>query len=416
MDLWPGSQNGTAKVLMQLSPGVFFLGGFVTTLVSLLVPRLKLAMALSYADALLVQLAFHASYLLFSLPIVLLLVKIGYMRAIATGLAIMVAGCLSLAFSFQPPDLAYVLGALLLLSIGQTFLQMACNTVIAVVGDRSSAASRLTLLQGFNSLGTTLAPLIGAPFLLGNVSGRATGMAVDARAAAPFILCALVLALLAILFALNRNLLGEQIVARRPTFGRLRVLMANRCLKAGTLAIFAYVGAEVTIGSLLTNYLMLKEVLGTGPVAAGRLLSLYWGGAMIGRFAGAYLLRRLPAPSALWLAALAAALLAVGSAFPIGLLSAVTLLAVGLCNSIMYPTIYALALPEEEEDAAPASVLLCMAVVGGAVIPVMTGFVAGAVGLPMSLILPAGCYGIVAVFALSCSHGLRNMRPISNDY
>ncbi|KPF76385.1 glucose transporter, partial [alpha proteobacterium AAP81b] len=170
-------------------------------------------------------------------------------------------------------------------------------------------------------------------------------------------------------------------------------------LAAGSAAMFAYVGAEVTIGALLADFLMRREILAAAPVVAGQLVSLYWGGAMVGRFAGAALLRRLAPTTLLAAAAVAAMLLVVTASASTGIAAAVALIAVGLGNSIMYPTIYALALPADHGLAPLASMLLCMAVVGGAVVPLLTGIVADAAGLAPALLLPALCYAGIALFA-----------------
>jgi MFS transporter, FHS family, L-fucose permease len=184
-----------------------------------------------------------------------------------------------------------------------------------------------------------------------------------------------------------------------PTRARLLALCRERRTRRGFAAIFAYVGAEVTIGTLAANYLMLPGTLALDPVAAGRLVSLYWLGAMIGRFAGAGVLRRVPAPSLLGWAAAGAVLLVAVAMTASGLAGAVALLGVGLCNSIMFPTIYALTMPARDEDVPSASMLLCMAVVGGAIVPMATGLVADRATLGLALVVPALCYGAILVFA-----------------
>lgn len=387
-----------ARQLFLLSIGVFFIGGFLTAIVSLLVPRFRAVFGFGYAEALLVQFASHTSYLLFAVPITAIIVRSGYMRSIATGLAVMAAGCLAFVAANSSRDFALVLGALLLLSLGITFLQIAANTVVTIVGPAAGAASRLTLLQGFNSLGTVLGPLLTAPLLLAGAGGQAPS---DAMVGLPFLLCALVLAGLALSFFLKRGLLAWQRGAadRLPSVDNLRTLLRDRRLMTGTAAMFAYVGAEVTIGALLTNYLMRGEILAATPVAAGQMVSLYWGGAMVGRFAGAALMRRLRPAGVLAAAGAAATLLTLVATTATGIAGAAALLAVGLCNSIMYPTIYALALPEDHRSAPLASMLLCMAVVGGAVVPLVTGVAADAVGLGAALLVPAFCYTGIALFA-----------------
>ena len=382
-----------AVTLFRMSIGVCFMGGFVTSAVSLLAPRLKLMLDLGYAQALLVQLAFHASYLLFAVPVTRIILRIGYMRSITAGLAIMAAGCVGLVAVQDALGFAAMLGALLLLSAGITFLQIAANTCVTLVGPTDAAASRLTLLQGFNSLGTVLGPVLSAPLLL---SGSRSGMA------APFLGSAVVLAALSATFLARRDLLPRirPATASRPT--SVRAVLADPRLRFGAVAIFAYVGAEVTIGTLLTNYLMLSDVLAATPASAGRAVGLYWAGAMIGRFAGGLVLRRGAAAPMLGAAAAMAAVLSLSATALPGVAGAVALLSVGLFNAIMYPTIYALALPRDEQAAPIGSMLLCMAVVGGAVVPVAAGLLADALGLAAAFMLPALCYVVIACFARSC--------------
>jgi len=396
----PQFNDTDANRLFRLLIGVFFIGGFLTSVVSLVVPRLKLVLDLDYTQALLVQLAFHVSYLLFAVPITITVVGVGYMRAIAAGLAVMMAGCLAFVTADFARDFALILAALLLLSAGITVLQIAANTVVTIVGAAASAAARLTLLQGFNSLGTVVGPLIAAPLLLAKPIGTAQPVATIL----PFMLSATVLAFLSLMFFRRRALLPRAAASRTNghLLEQLPGVWRDRRLRAGTAAMFAYVGAEVTIGTLLTNFLMQSGVLGLAPVAAGRLVSLYWGGAMLGRFAGAALLGRVAPALLLTLSASGAASLTVIAIAMHGPVAAAALLAVGLCNAVMYPTIYALALPAEADAVPLGSMLLCMAVVGGAVIPVATGVAADAVGLGAALTLPALCYTGILAFAWSC--------------
>ena len=390
----------TATALFRMSIGVCFMGGFVTSVVSLLVPRLKLLLDLGYAQALLVQLAFHASYLLFAVPVTGVIIRIGYMRAIAAGLAVMAVGCIALVVAQHAILFAGMLMALLVLSAGLTFLQIASNTSVTLVGSPGAATARLTLLQGFNSLGTVVGPVLAAPLLL---SGSRSGPA------APFLASAVVLGLLAAIFLLRRELLPSAAPATRPGPARLRAVLAQPRLRFGAAAIFAYVGAEVAIGTLLANYLMLPDVLAASPTDAGRMVALYWAGAMVGRFAGGVALRRGSAARMLAAAAMAAAALSLGATILPGVGGAVALLSVGLVNSIMYPTIYALALPRDQHDAPLGSMLLCMAVVGGAVVPVATGLLADAAGLAIAFALPALCYLGIACFGWSCLYGPKRL-------
>lgn len=389
-----------ASRLFRLSIGPYFIGGVVLSLVSLLVPRLKLLMGLDYTQASLVQLAFHSSYLLFALPITAALVRIGYMRGTAAGTAIMALSCAAFIAAAGLHSYAGVLVALLALAGGVTFLQIAGNLIITVIEREERAVSRLTLLQGFNSLGTVLAPLVGAPFLLAERTAAGDERA-WATLSTPFVACILVLAAITVSFFAARNLMRGLAEPRRIPLRALAHVLSERRLVAGSLAMFGYVGAEVTIGTLLTNYLVQPQILGVTPVAAGRLVSLYWAGAMVGRFAGSALLVRWPPPRLLAAMAVAATGLTLAATVATGTLGAAALIAVGLCNAIMYPTLFALSLPDDPSVAPYASMVLCMAVVGGAVIPVLTGMLADATTLATSLTLPAACYVAIAAFAIA---------------
>ncbi|WP_395337326.1 MFS transporter [Novosphingobium sp. BL-8H] len=393
------TERTRAARMFNLSIGTYFMGGFVVSLVSLLVPRLKILMGLDYTRAALVQAAFHSSYLLFALPVTAWLVRIGYMRVIAAGCAVMAAGSLGFVGAAALHNYPMVLIALLALAGGITFLQIAGNVVITLVEDTDKAIPRMTLLQGFNSCGTVLAPLLGASFLL---SDRSAGDDASAwmMVAIPFIASFVVLLAMAWSYLRNRDLLRDTTPPQRvPLSGLLRVLSTPR-LTAGCIAMFGYVGAEVTIGTLLTNYLVLPEIIGADPVAAGRLVSLYWGGAMVGRFAGSMALGRWPATRVLTATACAAAALVLMATFGNGMIGAVALIAVGVCNSIMYPTLFALALPDEQAAVPYASMALCMAVVGGAVVPMATAALADGIGLLPSLAVPGICYLVIAAFAV----------------
>ncbi len=398
----PGSRLSPelrARSMFRLSLGNYFMGGFIISLISLLVPRLKLLMGLDYFQASLVQLAFHSSYLLFALPITAWIVAIGYMRGLSLGLSVMACGCAGLAGAAAAGSYPLVLVALLTLSAGVTFLQLAGGIVFVVVEDGPRAMSRLTLVQGFNSLGTVLAPLLGASFLLGDATAVPSGWL---ALALPFLASAAGLAILAIAFFRARTLLDGVTPPRRVPVTRMLSLLRAPRLLAGSLAMFAYVGAEVTIGSLLANYLVRSDVLGVPLVTAGRLVSLYWAGAMIGRFVGAAAFARIAPPRALAGTACGAVILVAIAMGAQGVTGAAALLAVGLCNAIMYPTIFALSLPDEATAAPYASMALCMAVVGGAVVPVLTGRIADAIGLRFAFSLSLFCYVVIAAFAVGC--------------
>jgi FHS family L-fucose permease-like MFS transporter len=386
------SDDDRSTRLFRLLIGVYLGGGLLNSIVSLLVPRLKITLGLDYHQALAVQLAYYASYLLFALPITFATARLGYMRAIAAGLALIAIACPTLAAAHAARHYPSVLMALLLLSAGVTVLQIAGNAVITAAPSLTMT-SRFTLLQAFNSLGTVLGPLVGSWFLLGDWRGPLVP-------AAPFLAIALGLLVLSIAFLHQRALLADTPVPAPPSLEGVGRLLRRRRTLAGIATIFAYVGAEVTVGTLAVNYLMLPGTVGASPLVAGRLVSLYWACAMLGRFGGAYLVRRISGQAMLALAGCGALLMlaiVIGVGGPAG---AVAILLIGLFNSVIFPIGYALALPEGGKDGALAAMLLCMAVVGGAIIPTLTGYAADAFGLRPSFVVPGLCYLVIVVLAL----------------
>jgi FHS family L-fucose permease-like MFS transporter len=303
------------------------------------------------------------------------------------------------------------------MAAGITLLQVVANPFIAELGPESSSYSRLTLAQAFNSLGTTIGPWVGAILILsGGVSVNAAHFSPPALRAAriaqahavelPFLLIAVGLAIVAALFWFMRRSAAPPVSARMASFGALWALRSKPRLLLGAAAIFVYVGAEVSIGSMMTNYLMQPSTLGLIAERAGKLVSLYWGGAMIGRFLGSFVLRRAQPGIVLSICACVACMLVLASSQSVGAFAAWTLIAVGLFNSIMFPTIFALASEDLGEEKPNGSALLCMAIVGGAVVPEIVGAVADATRLATALVVPAVCYVWIAIFGVLAARGL----------
>src|SRR5471032_1308218 len=403
---WPSP--AARQPMISLVIFLFFARGFSTVLVDTLIPKLKSLFELSYAEAMLTQLCFFLGYLVFSLPAASILARIGYIRAIVLGLAVMAAGCLIFApaalFGLYPGFLA----ALFIMAAGITTLQVVTNPFIAVLGPPRSSHSRLTLAQAFNSLGTTIAPFVGAWLILGPPRLPSGIQPADAKSAVhivdthglqlPFLVIAGTLAVVAVIFWLKRtypapkiNVFGTNIISGFRLLKNYRFLL-------GVISIFVYVGAEVSIGSILVNYLTQTSVLSIAAPRAGQLASLYWGGAMCGRFIGSAALRIVPPGVALSFCGTLATLLAVLSSYSTGTTAAVAILAIGLFNSIMFPTIFMLALEEIGDDRPEGSGILCMAIVGGAVVPLITGIVADRQGLAFALLVPAACYVWIAIY------------------
>ncbi|MET0360172.1 MAG: sugar MFS transporter [Sphingobium sp.] len=400
--------NGPVSHLRWFVMALFFIFGGITSLNDVLIPKLKHLFTLSYGEAMLVQSAFFLAYLLISMPAAMLVQRLGYMRSAVAGLLTMTAGCLLFLPASTSGLFITFLLALFVLASGITIVQVVANPLISALGEPATASSRLTFAQAFNSLGTTVFPYVGAIVILGSLPA-VEGMADSATRAAEarvidhtYLGIAAALAIVAAVVWLLRGRLNER---RQPVTNPLRSLdlLGRPRFAFGTLALFLYVGAEVAIGSLMTNYLMQADTLGLGAQAAGERLAFYWGGAMVGRFIGAELLRRFPPAAVLLAVAMGAVLLIALSVFSHGTVSGTALLAVGLMNSIMFPTIFSLSSEGLGKRAAEGSGIICMAIVGGAIIPPLTGLVADAGTLRLALGVPVLCYAGIIAFSRYCA-------------
>ena len=410
--------QGAALALTALVVSLFFIWGGATSLNDVLVPKLKGLFQLSYAEAMLIQFAFFTAYAVVSVPAGLLVGRLGYGRGMAAGLVTMAVGCVIFVPAAATATYGLFLGALFVLAAGITILQVAANPLIDRLGPERTASSRLTFAQAFNSLGTTIMPFIGARLILGSVgrsatpptdtAGRAHEAAVIGHA---YLGIAVVLALLAAVFWAARARLGA--AGRGAGLGGSLALLKRGRLGFGVLAIFLYVGAEVTIGSVLVNFLMQSSTLGLDQQHAGERLSLYWGGAMIGRFIGSAVLRLASPGKVLAAAATGAGVLALIAAATHGPIAGWALISVGLMNSIMFPTIFSLALGGLGSRTPQGSGLLCMAIVGGAIVPVIGGMVADAASLAAALIVPALCYAAIAAFGWSARRAAEPMAELT---
>ncbi len=404
---------------------LFFAWGFATVLIDSLIPKLKALFTLSYTEVMLTQFSFFLAYFLCSIPAGWILARIGYIRAIVGGLLVMAIGCVLFIPAVNFGLFGGFLVALFVMAAGITMLQVAANPLIAVLGSPDSSHSRLNLAQAFNSLGTFIGPFVGAVFILGGNAPAVdiTTLTTEALASyrhaeaqmvqGPFLGIAAGLVLLVIIFWQFRRLTGKALEVQPVTSGIGLDVLRDPRLALGALSIFMYVGAEVSIGSLLTNYLMQDSTLGLAPAKAGTLVSLYWGGAMVGRFVGSAVLRRVPAGFVLAACAAGAVILASTSSISSGMVAAVTIIAVGLCNSIMFPTIFTLAIEKLGPKTPQGSAMLCLAIVGGAIIPVVTGYVADHTSLATALLVPAACYLWIAAYGLLTRFGLVDRKPVA---
>jgi len=395
--------------------GLFFCFGGITSLNDVIIPKLKELFTLNYTQAMLVQFCFFTAYAVMGIPAARLVKAIGYMRGAVAGLLTMMAGCVLFIPASQTATYGLFLAALFVLASGVVIVQVVANPLISLLGKPQTAHSRLTFAQGFNSLGTTVFPYFGAILILGGLqtasASALSGKALDAYRTSEsqaivhgYLGLAVALALVAAAVWYFRDALkGESHEAggglagldllRRPRFG------------FGMLCIFLYVGAEVSIGSLIVNYLKQPTVLGLEQEAAGKMIGLYWAGAMTGRFIGSAVLRVVSPGKVLAGVALGALALLVISTHSTGIVAGYSLLAIGLMNSVMFPTIFSLACEKLGARAPDGSGMLNVAIFGGAVVPLLTAAMADASGsLSLALALPAVCYGAIAAFGVYARH------------
>jgi MFS transporter, FHS family, L-fucose permease len=387
---------------------LFFAFGGITSLNDVIIPKLKSLFTLKYGEVMLVQFAFFAAYFVFSIPAAELVRRIGYMRSAVAGLLIMTAGCLLFVPAASNGVFALFLLALFVLAAGITTVQVVANPLVSMLGRSATASSRLTFAQAFNSLGTTIFPWVGSALILGSLakvdpttlSGEALSQFRVSEAQTivhTYVGLAIALAVLAALVWLYRKRLVEIPPTHTPILKAFNLLTRPR-FAFGTLCIFLYVGGEVAIGSMIVNYLMQPETLGIAAKEAGDHVSFYWGGAMVGRFVGSAVLRYLSPGKVLAGVALMVVLLLTISANTTGWVSAWSLLSIGFFNSIMFPTIFTLANEGLGKRAAEGSGVICMAIVGGAIVPLVTGNAADLWGLKYALIVPAACYIGILLF------------------
>jgi FHS family L-fucose permease-like MFS transporter len=394
---------------------LFFMWGFLTCLNDILVPHLKAIFDLSYARAMLIQFAFFSAYFLFSVPWSKIVNTIGYKTTMVLGLLTMAVG----AFLFIPAasvvSYPLFLTALLVLAAGITGLQVSANPYVVMLGKPETASSRLDLTQAFNSLGTTIAPKLGG-FLILSAAPLAIEQLRDltpqalhvyriqqaASVKMPYTVIAIALLLLALLIGTSK-LPTIETGTSSPGTKSNDSIWRHPSLLYGAIGIFAYVGAEVSIGSFLINYFGLPEIAGLSAKTAAGFVSFYWGGAMVGRFVGAALLRRFKPGYLLALSAVVAAALVTASMLWSGHLAMGSILAVGFFNSIMFPTIFSLGEAELGPLSGSGSGILNMAIVGGAILPVIQGVIADRVGLHHAFVLPLICYLYILFYALTGS-------------
>jgi FHS family L-fucose permease-like MFS transporter len=383
---------------------VYLVWGAIASLNDLLIPYLKSEFGLNFSGALRIQLVFYTAYFLLSIPCGMLARRYGYRNGVLTGLSIAITGCLAMIAASQAGSYAVVLGAVFILASGITLLQVSANPFATSLGPVKTAPSRLTLVQSFHSLGTTIGPWFGAILIFSLAATTAT----DALPGTPgrqiwlpYAILATMLAGLVLLF--SRIPPGDaRSSAAAGKFNPLNLVRTNRRLLPGTIGIFCYVGAEIAIASLLVNYLVRTDIAGLGYVSAGKLVSVYWGCALVGRFVGVGLLRRFQPDRLLAVYATMAALLLATTMSSSGNLATGSVLLIGFFNSIMFPTIFALTIQRSPAADGPgASGVLCLGIVGGAVIPQLQGILADSIGIQASFALPLLCYAYIVFLAIT---------------
>jgi MFS transporter, FHS family, L-fucose permease len=415
----PNSDHPSNYRAMAMVTTLFFMWGFLTSLNDILVPHLKSIFELNYTRVMLINSAFFGSYFLFAIPSGKLIEKIGYKKTMVAGLLTMAVGALLFVPAANAPSFALFLGALIVLAAGVTALQVAANPYVTVLGPARTASSRLNLTQAFNSLGTTIAPYVGGLLILAAApltSSQLQQLSAPALQAyrlqeassvkLPYVGIAIALTALALAIAIFNLPKIEATREFRPmgeTDAAARDLWKRRQLVLGALGIFLYVGAEVAIGSFLINYFTQPEIGGLTVKAAAGLVSLYWLGAMIGRFIGAAVLQKLPTRLVLGTVGVVACLLVITSMLSTGWLAMGAIILVGLFNSVMFPNIFSLGVEGLGPLTGKGSGLLVMAIVGGAIIPVAEGALADHIGIQHAFILPALCYVYIAFYGFKGS-------------
>ena len=400
---------------------LFFAWGFITASIDPLIAALKAIFSLSYHEAALTQFAFFIAYGVVSLPAAGIVRRAGYPASIVLALLIMICGCLLIPVATHFETFAIVLVALFIIASGITILQVAANPLAAELGPPAGVHFRLTFSQAFNSLGTTLAPfLIASLVLAGGIFAAQAGAAATAAQRAEslghidtaFFGIAVLIALLAFfIWRVRRRLEAAAPLLTQGEDDSIGGALRSRWALLGALAIFLYVGAEVSIGSYLTNFLNQPDVFGVPLEKAGRLVSFYWGGAMVGRFIGSALLRRVSAGRLLGVAAACAALLCLIVRLAPGQTAGVAALSVGLMNSIMFPVIFTLTLERSSASESATSGLLCMAIVGGAVLPYIAGHIADAMmNLRPAYVVPLSAYLGISAFGFAAARALPSQR------
>lgn len=400
--------NNHGFALLSLTT-LFFMWGFITCLNDILIPHLKGVFQLNYTQAMLVQFCFFGAYFVVSLPAGAITERLGYKKGIVLGLLVASLGCLLFYPAAGQHSYPLFLSALFVLASGITLLQVSANPYVSILGPENTASSRLTMTQAFNSLGTTVAPFFGAILILSVATQSIETMTAAQQKIAeaeavqiPYLLLAGALLVLAAIFAYIKLPDIKPVAVKGSTSLNSPAISAwqHRHLVLGALAIFLYVGAEVAIGSFLVSFLGQADIAGLAESEAAHYITYYWGGAMVGRFIGAGVMQKVNAGTVLAFNACCAVILITIAVVSSGSIAMWGILGVGLCNSIMFPTIFSLAIQKLGESTSQGSGILCLAIVGGAILPLIQGVLADYIGIQVAFLLPLVCYIYIATYGI----------------
>ena len=406
----PAAAGGRYGPTLALLASLFFMWGFITVINNTLLPHLRSVFDLNYTQTTVIESVWFIAYFVASIPSAMLIRRIGYKPSLVVGLCIMAAGALGMVPAAQLPSYGVTLVALFVIASGITLLQVAANPYVAVVGPPESSESRLTLVQAFNSMGTFFAPYFGGYLILSRTTGgtslegtqlTAAEKLADAQATQlPYVLVAGVLLVIAlIIWRSSLPALGSATQRAASEARKGMSLWAHRNLVFAVPAIFIYLIAEIGVANLFINFVIQPDIAGITPAQAANYLVLLWGGMMVGRFAGSFLMRRFDARRVLACFALFALAVMVGAATLHGPVAMWCLILVGLGHSIMFPTIFALGIKDLGEESKIASSFIVMSIVGGAIFPLFMGLISDATGsMQNAYIVPMICFMVVLYF------------------
>ena len=385
---------------------LYFMMGLITCLNDTLVPFFKQGFTLSYTQSSLVQFYFFLTYAIMSIPAGRLIERIGYKQGMVLGFSISAFG----AILFYPASILHIYGlflaALFIVAIGIVILQVAANPYVTILGPSKTASSRLAMVQGVGSIGTTVAPVIGAYFILSRLDTSATS---SEALRYPYLVIAAILILIAFVVSrLNLPAISPSTIRLKDVEEPTKSVFTFRNLNYGAVAIFLYVGAEVSIGTFLTNYV--SDVLKLNVKDANSYVAFYWGSMVVGRLLGTMILKTVKPGVVLAICASIAAILILISVNTTGLVAVWSMIAIGLFNSVMFAIIFSLSVNGLGKNTTRASGILSTAIVGGAVMPFMQGLLIDHFTWTIAFMLPLVSYLFVMFYGLNGYRSKYNLK------